>query len=206
MKRYATLSPIKENIILPVHKSSFENKRYIHKEMLLKKKTKNKHNVFQWADFQLQLQKKYWIFFFPSYLAVFIFWNSDENNLDTNPVLQNQTPGMAVKRNFEVNVSLWVQFCCKLHGKSIWVGETGLRAASVCILQKKKKQKNQKQEELFQCSKGDRQKEKSSLLTQIIHSGEHVLEFGTKTKESWHEDIMQGGTRTAMNGTIVWLL
>lgn len=40
MKHYATLSPIKENVILPVHKSSFENKHYIHKEMLLKKKTK----------------------------------------------------------------------------------------------------------------------------------------------------------------------
>lgn len=40
MKHYATLSPIKENVILSVHKSSFENKHYIHKEMLLKKKIK----------------------------------------------------------------------------------------------------------------------------------------------------------------------
>jgi len=68
-------------------------------------------------------------------------------------------------------------------GESSWVGKMGLKAAGVCFLQKRK-QKNQKQEELFQRSKGDRQKEKSSLLTQIIHSGEHVLEFGTKTKES----------------------
>lgn len=43
MKRYATLSPIKENIILPVYKSSFENKHYIHKRKASEKKKKPQH-------------------------------------------------------------------------------------------------------------------------------------------------------------------
>lgn len=70
MKRYATLSPIKENIILPVYKSSFENKHYIHKRKASEKKKKS-HNIFQWADFQLHKSMEY--IYFSSYLAVFTF-------------------------------------------------------------------------------------------------------------------------------------
>lgn len=62
MKRYATLSPIKENIILPVYKSSFENKHYIHKRKASEKKKKS-HNIFQWADFQLHKSMEYFFFF-----------------------------------------------------------------------------------------------------------------------------------------------
>lgn len=61
MKRYATLSPIKENIILPVHKSSFENKRYIHKEMLLKK---NKTNTMYFNGQTSSSRKSIEYFFF----------------------------------------------------------------------------------------------------------------------------------------------
>lgn len=106
--------------------------------------------------------------FFFSYLALFIFWNSGENNLIANSLLQSQAPGMSVKRNSEVEVSVGVQALLQPPW-AFGVDKIRLRAASIWFLQNRN-QKNQKQEELFQWSKDDRQKEKSSLLIQIIQA------------------------------------
>lgn len=106
--------------------------------------------------------------FFFSYLALFIFWNSGESNLIANSLLQSQAPGMSVKRNSEVEVSVGVQALLQPPW-AFGVDKIRLRAASIWFLQNRN-QKNQKQEELFQWSKDDRQKEKSSLLIQIIQA------------------------------------
>lgn len=74
MKRYATLSPIKENIILPVYKSSFENKHYIHKRKASEKKKKKPQHI---SMGRLPAPQKYgiYIFFFLFSCVYFLkFW------------------------------------------------------------------------------------------------------------------------------------